>query len=63
MGTDRDIALFAECKWTNEKVTKTGFTKGCIDKATDMGNVEFVSYDEMIDRSLYFKPSQKILTH
>lgn len=77
MGTNKDTALFAECKWTNEKVdigvletlversnlfnykkkhfylfAKTGFTKGCIDRATEMGNVELVSYDEMIDSSL-----------
>lgn len=73
MGTDKDCALFAECKWTNEKVdlgvletlversnlfnykkkhfylfAKTGFTKGCIDKAAEMGNVTLVSYDEML---------------
>ena len=73
MGTDKDSALFAECKWTNEKVdlnvletlversnlfnykkkhfylfAKTGFTKGCIDKAAEMGNVTLVSYDEML---------------
>lgn len=73
MGTDKDSALFAECKWTNEKVdlgvletlversnlfnykkkhfylfAKTGFTKGCTDKAAEMGNVTLVSYDEML---------------
>ncbi len=73
MGADRSTALFAECKWTNEKVdlgvletlvkrsemfhykkkhfylfAKTGFTKGCIDKATEMGNVTLVAYDEML---------------
>lgn len=73
MGTDKDFALFAECKWTNEKVdlgvletlversnlfnykkkhfylfAKTGFTKGCIDKAVEMGNVTLVTYDEMV---------------
>ena len=69
---DKNTALFAECKWTNEKVdlgvletlvkrsnlfsyktmhyylfSKTGFTKGCIDKANEMGNVSLVSYDYM----------------
>lgn len=73
MGTDKDCALFAECKWTNEKVdlgvletlversnlfnykkkhfylfAKTGFTKGCMDKVGEMGNVTLVSYDEML---------------
>lgn len=73
MGTDKDSALFAECKWTNEKVdlgvletlversnlfhykqnhfylfAKTGFTKGCMDKAAEMGNVTLVSYNEML---------------
>ncbi len=72
MGTDKDSALFAECKWTNEKVdtgvldtlvkrselfnfkekyfylfAKTGFTKGCIDRANDMGNVTLVKYKDM----------------
>ena len=74
MGTDKTAALFAECKWTNEKVdlgvletlversklfgytdkhfylfAKTGFTKGCIDKAYEMGNVTLVTYDEMLN--------------
>ena len=65
---DKNTALFAECKWTNEKVdlgvletllkrsnlfsyktkhyylfSKTGFTKGCIDNANEMGNVSLVS--------------------
>lgn len=73
MGTDKDTALFAECKWTNEKVdlgvletlaersnlfqykqrhfylfAKTGFTKGCMDKAAEMGNVTLVEYAEML---------------
>lgn len=75
MGTDKDTALFAECKWTNEKVdlgvletlversnmfnykkkhfylfAKTGFTKGCVDKAREMGNVTLVPYREMLER-------------
>lgn len=74
MGTDKDSALFAECKWTNERVdlsvletlversklfpyqkkqfylfAKNGFTKGCIDKATEMENVSLVSYHEMLE--------------
>lgn len=73
MGADRDSALFAECKWTNEKVdlavletlvergklfpykktyfylfAKTGFTKGCMDKAAKKGNVTLISYSEML---------------
>lgn len=73
MGTDKDSALFAECKWTNEKVdlgvletliersnlfnykkkhfylfAKNGFTKGCIDKAAEMGNVTLVSYEQIL---------------
>lgn len=73
MGADKDFALFAECKWTNEKVdlgvletliersslfyykkkhyylfAKTGFTKGCMDRASTMGNVTLVTYDEML---------------
>jgi len=70
---DKDTALFAECKWTNEKVdlgvletlvkrsrlfsytnmhyflfSKSGFTKGCSDKANEMGNVTLVSYAEIV---------------
>ncbi len=73
MGTDKDTALFAECKWTNEKVdlgvletiverstlfrykkthfylfAKTGFTKGCIDRANEMGNVTLVRYKDIL---------------
>lgn len=73
MGTDKDSALFAECKWINEKVdlgvletlverstlfhykktyfylfAKTGFTKGCVDRATEMKNVTLVSYEDML---------------
>jgi AAA+ ATPase superfamily predicted ATPase len=65
-------ALFAECKWTNEKVgeaelidlerqsqlfhyqnnylflfAKTGFTSGCLKKATQMGKVRLVTFEEM----------------
>ncbi|CDF23030.1 ATP-binding protein [Enterocloster clostridioformis] len=74
MGTDKDTALFAECKWTNEKVdlgvletlverstlfnykrthfylfAKAGFTKGCIDRANEMGNVTLVTYEDMLN--------------
>lgn len=73
MGTDKGAALFAECKWTNEKVdlgvletlaersnlfqykqrhfylfAKTGFTKGCMDKAAEMGNVTLIEYADML---------------
>ncbi len=73
MGTDKDAALFGECKWTNDKVdigvletlaarstlfhyrkthfylfSKTGFTKGCIDRAAEMGNVTLVAYEDML---------------
>ena len=73
---DKDTALFAECKWTSEKVdigvletldyrsklfsykniqlylfSKSGFTKGCIDKAKEMHNVILVSYAEMIKQA------------
>ena len=70
---DKNTALFAECKWTNEKVdlgvletlvkrselfnyktkhyylfSKSGFTKGCIYKANEMGNVTLVEFGDMI---------------
>ena len=70
---DKNTALFAECKWTNEKVdlgvletlvkrsnlfsyktkhyylfSKSGFTKGCIDKANEMGNVWLISYEKIL---------------
>ena len=70
---DKDTALFAECKWTNEKIdlnvletlvkrsrlfsyknihlylfSKSGFTKGCIDKANGLGNVTLVSYADIV---------------
>ena len=73
MGTDKEFALFGECKWTNEKVdlnvletlvsrsellhynkkhfylfAKTGFTRGCMDRAEEMGNVTLVTYEEML---------------
>lgn len=76
MGDSKDGALFAECKWINEKVdldvlekliirgelfdynekhyylfSKSGFTKGCSDKAKEMGNVSLIEYKDMI----YFK--------
>ena len=71
---DKNTALFAECKWTNEKVdlgvletlvkrsnlfpyktkhyylfSKAGFTKGCIDRANEMGNVMLVTFYEMLN--------------
>lgn len=70
---DKDTAIFAECKWTNEKIdlnvletlikrsrlfsyknihlylfSKSGFTKGCIDKANGLGNVTLVSYADIV---------------
>lgn len=70
---DRESALFAECKWRNEKVdldiletliersklfrytkvhyylfSKSGFTKGCMEKSEEMGNVTLVSYADII---------------
>lgn len=70
---DKNSALFAECKWTNEKVdlsvletlvkrselfaykkvhlflfAKSGFTKGCIDNATELGNVTLVTYADIL---------------
>lgn len=71
---DQDTALFAVCKWTNDKVdvgvleklaeksklfhyrnirlyffAKTGFTKGCAERAKEMGNVEMVTFQDMIN--------------
>lgn len=76
MGTDKDSALFAECKWTNERVdlgvletlaersgqfryknkylylfAKTGFTKGCVEKAAELGNVTLVKFEDMITKA------------
>ena len=70
---DRNTALFAECKWTNEKVdlgvldtlversrlfgyrnvqlylfAKDEFTKGCVERAAEMGNVGLVTYHDII---------------
>ncbi len=71
---DSETALFAECKWINEKVdldvletlversrafsyrkayyylfSKSGFTKGCMDKAKEMGNVTMVGYEDIME--------------
>ena len=71
---DKDTALFAECKWRNEKVdmevletlversklfhyqkkhyylfSKSGFTKGCQERAAELENMTLVSYGEMFD--------------
>lgn len=73
MGTDKDSALFGECKWTNEKIglgvletlvergrlfnyeqkyfylfAKTGYTKACLDRAAEMGNVTLIAYTDML---------------
>ena len=70
---DSESALFAECKWWNEKVdldvletlirrsklfhytkvhyylfSKSGFTKGCMEKAVKMGNVTLVRYADIV---------------
>ena len=70
---DKTTALFAECKWTNEKVdlsvletlvkrselfkyknvhyylfSKSGFTKGCLDKANEMGNTVLIEYKNIV---------------
>jgi len=71
---DKDTALFAECKWTTEKVdftvletliarselfryknkhfflfSKSGFTKGCVEKAKELGNVSLIEYREIVE--------------
>ena len=71
---DSSSALFAECKWRNEKAdldiletliersklfrytkvyyylfSKSGFTKGCMQKAEEMGNVSLVSYTDIVN--------------
>ena len=70
---DKNTALFAECKWTNQKVdlnvletlvqrsqlfsyktvhlflfSKSGFTKGCIDRAAQLSNVSLVTYEDIL---------------
>ena len=70
---DKDTALFAECKWTTEKVdldvletlmergklfpyqnkhfflfSKSGFTKGCADRAKELGNVSLITFGEIV---------------
>lgn len=70
---DSESALFAECRWRNEKVdldiletligrsklfrytrvhyylfSKSGFTKGCVDKTKEMDNVTLVSYADIV---------------
>lgn len=30
--------------------SKTGFTKGCMEKAQEMGNVTLVSYDDIVNK-------------
>lgn len=73
LGTNKNQAIFGECKWTNEYVdlgvlntliersrlfnyqrvhyyifAKNGFTKGCIDKATELKNVTLVIFNDML---------------
>lgn len=70
---DKNAALFAECKWTNEKAdlgvleklieragifpytekhfflfSRSGFTKGCIEKAEKLKNVSLISFKDMV---------------
>lgn len=70
---DKNTALFAECKWTNERVdlsiletlversnlftykkkhfflfSKSGFTKGCTEKAKELINVSLVTFRDII---------------
>ena len=70
---DKDTALFAECKWTTEKVdlavletliarselfqyknkhfflfSKSGFTKGCVEKANEIGSATLVRYEDVV---------------
>lgn len=72
--SDKNTALFAECKWTNNKLdagvldslaersrifhyknvflylfAKTGFTKGCMEKAKMRDNVTLTTYDEILN--------------
>ena len=74
---DQHVALFGECKWTNEKVdldvletlvershlfhyeqnylylfAKTGFTKGCMEKASMLGNVTLITYADILSELL-----------
>lgn len=75
MGAEgKEKALFAECKWTNEKLdssvaeklierselfsfskkelflfSKSGFTQGCIQKASLLENVRLVTYDDILN--------------
>ena len=71
--SDKNTALFGECKWTNEKIdvgilealieksllfhqtnkyyylfAKTGFTKGCQDRATELGNVSLITFEDIV---------------
>ena len=71
---DKDTSIFAECKWTTEKVdftvletliarselfpyknkhfflfSKSGFTKGCVEKAEEIGNVSLIEYREIVE--------------
>ena len=37
------------CLYGDLGVGKTGFTKGCMEKAAEMGNVSLVKYEDIID--------------
>lgn len=70
---DKSTAVFAECKWTEEKAdvgildtlhyrsrlfpyqhtqlylfSKSGFTAGCMEKASELKNVTLVTYDDIL---------------
>ena len=70
---DKNTALFAECKWTNEKIdqnvlktlirrsqlfnysqvflfcfSKSGFTQGCLEMAETLGNVQLITFAQMM---------------
>lgn len=70
---DKNVALFGECKWTNESVdqkvletlvqrsgihnhstkyyyvfAKSGFTTGCRERAAKLGNVQLVTYADIL---------------
>lgn len=71
--SDKNTALFGECKWRNESVdlnvletllersnlfnfsnkhfylfSKSGFTKGCIERANELGNVSLITYEDIL---------------
>lgn len=47
--TDRTQWIILLHENTLFPVLKTGFTKGCMEKAAEMGNVSLVKYEDIID--------------